>query len=90
MSPVVLSSIETFDGDRCVDIFERADGTFGFDEFRRDPETETGWFRIGYFEGDVFASRIKAIEAAKQRVVWLDGVLKNLAEHKNSDGEKKE
>ena len=90
MSPVVLSSIETFDGDRCVDIFEREDGTFGFDEFRRDPETKTGWFGIGYFEGDVFASRIKAIEAAKQRVVWLDGVLKILAENKNSDGEKKE
>ena len=54
MSPVVLSSIETFDGDRCVDIFQRADGTFGFDEFRRDPETKTGWVRIGQFENDVF------------------------------------
>ena len=82
MSPVVLSSIETFDGDRCVDIFQRADGTFGFDEFRRDPETKTGWFRIGHFENDVFASRGKAIEAAKQRVVWLDGALKIIAEHK--------
>jgi len=88
MSLVVLSSIETFDGDRCVDIFQRADGTFGFDEFRRDPETKTGWFRIGHFENAVFASRAKAIEAAKVRVVWLDRVLKIIVEHKKSDGKK--
>ncbi|NKB22364.1 MAG: hypothetical protein GKS01_17900 [Alphaproteobacteria bacterium] len=81
MSSVVLSSIETFDGDRCVDIFRREDGTFGFDEFRRDPETKTGWFRTGHFEMDVFAARDEALEAAKQRVIWLDEALKILAEH---------
>lgn len=80
MPSVVLSSIETFDGDRCVDIFQREDGTFGFDEFRRDPETKTGWFRTGHFEKDVFAAREEAMEAAKARVVWFDEALKFLAE----------
>jgi len=28
--------------DRCVDVFARPDGTFGFEEFRRDPE-DMGW-----------------------------------------------
>ncbi|HEY2564091.1 MAG TPA: hypothetical protein VGI44_10300, partial [Acidimicrobiales bacterium] len=28
--------------DRCVDIFSRPDGTFGFEEFRRDPEDMGG------------------------------------------------
>jgi len=27
----------------CVDIFQRPDGTYGFDEFRRDPEDGRGW-----------------------------------------------
>jgi hypothetical protein len=81
MSAVVLSSIETFEGDRCVDIFQREDGTFGFDEFRRDPETKTGWFRTGHFEKDVFAAQEDALDEAKRRVIWLDEALKILAEH---------
>lgn len=81
MSAVVLSSIETFEGDRCVDIFQREDGTFGFDEFRRDPETKTGWFRTGHFENDEFSAWEDALEEAKRRVIWLDEALKNLAEH---------
>ena len=31
----VLRSIETDDGGRCVDLFARPDGTFGFEEYRR-------------------------------------------------------
>ena len=81
MSAVVLSSIETFEGDRCVDIFQREDGTFGFDEFRRDPETKTGWFRTGHFENDEFGAWKDALEEAKRRVIWLDEALKYLAEH---------
>ena len=34
----VLASHQTPEADRCVDIFSRPDGTFGFEEFRRDPE----------------------------------------------------
>jgi hypothetical protein len=34
----VLASVEDSDGSRCVDFFSRPDGTFGFEEFRRDPE----------------------------------------------------
>lgn len=81
MASVVLSSIETFDGGRCVDIFQREDGTFGFDEFRRDLESRTGWFRAGHFEKDVFTARDDALDEAKRRVIWLDEALKNLAEH---------
>src|SRR5262249_54237285 len=31
-------SLEDADGFRCIDIIERGDGSFGFKEFRRDPE----------------------------------------------------
>ena len=34
----VLASHQTLEADRCVDVFSRPDGTFGFEEFRRDPE----------------------------------------------------
>ena len=33
---VVVDSIENFERDRCVDIFRRPDGSYGFEEFRRD------------------------------------------------------
>jgi hypothetical protein len=33
-----MESIENPQHDRCVDIFERPDRTFGFEEFRRDAQ----------------------------------------------------
>ncbi|MBI76838.1 MAG: hypothetical protein CMM53_03515 [Rhodospirillaceae bacterium] len=78
MASVILNSIETFDGDRCVDIFEREDGTFGFEEFRRDPETRTGWFKTGYFGGNIFLDEMSALVAARGSVKWLDLKMKIL------------
>src|SRR5215831_16160475 len=34
----VVASYQTSEADRCVDVFSRPEGTFGFEEFRRDPE----------------------------------------------------
>ena len=36
----VIVSINADDGWRCVDIFQRLDQSFGFDEFRRDVEDQ--------------------------------------------------
>ena len=35
---LVLRSINSVDGLRCVDIFQREDGGVGFARFRRDPD----------------------------------------------------
>ncbi|MEP7171919.1 MAG: hypothetical protein ABI705_00385 [Aestuariivirga sp.] len=35
---LVFISNENIEHDRCVDLFERSDGTCGFEEFRRDVE----------------------------------------------------
>ncbi len=67
----VLRSIETPDGGRCVDLFVRPDGTFGFEEYRRDSEDGRGWFPIGFHHAEVFASEADAMEAALQAVPWL-------------------
>ncbi len=61
-------------GDRiCVDIFLRPDGTYGFDEYRRDPEDTNGWYCIGHFGEQVFEDADAALGKAKESVVWLAG-----------------
>ncbi len=40
---VVFDSIENRQHDRCVDLFRRPDGSFGFEEFRRDVEDAGNW-----------------------------------------------
>ncbi len=71
----VVESLETPDGGRCVDIFARPDGTFGFEEFRRDIEDARGWFAIGYHGGRVFRSADAALDQALKSVPWLADVV---------------
>ena len=66
-----LASLESSDGARCVDIFVRADGSFGFEEFRRDPEDGGVWTLTGHFAALRFATREAAEEAASKTVAWL-------------------
>ena len=67
----VLRCIETPDGGRCVDLFVRPDGTFGFEEYRRDSEDGRGWFPIGFHQDEVFLSEADALKAALLSVAWL-------------------
>lgn len=67
----VLRSIEQDGGNRCVDLFVRPGGTFGFEEYRRDPEDGRGWFPIGCFAGGAFHSEAEALRAARAKVPWL-------------------
>jgi hypothetical protein len=65
----VLDSI--LNGDRCVDFFQRPDGTFGFNEFRKDPEDRGGWTLTTNYSDLVYASKEDALAAARAAVVWL-------------------
>ncbi|WP_342364120.1 hypothetical protein [Terrarubrum flagellatum] len=67
----VFESIENDQHDRCVDLFKRPDGTFGYDEFRRDIEDGGAWTPTGGFWGLVFSSRNDALAAAREAVAWL-------------------
>ena len=71
----VLSSPSTPAVDRCVDIFVRPDGTFGFEEFRRDPEDMGAWTPIAYYSTREFATEADALSAARDEVAWLPAVL---------------
>lgn len=72
----VLRSIETDDGARCVDIFRRPDGTFGFEEYRRDAEDGRGWFPIGFHASRVHATPDSALREALATVTWLAEALR--------------
>lgn len=71
MKQRVLESIETDAGARCVDIFVRVDGTYGFEEYRRDAEDARGWFPVGHYAGAIFGSADDARAAARVRIAWL-------------------
>jgi len=66
----VLASWENDEKDRCVDIFERPDGSFGFEEYRRDPE-DSGWTRIADHSYRRYPLRAEAETAAHASVRWL-------------------
>ena len=67
----VLRSIETDDGGRCVGLFARPDGTFGFEEYRRDPEDMSGWFPLHRYSHHVFATAEDALAQAKSSAAWM-------------------
>ena len=71
----VLASPSTPAVDRCVDIFARPDGTFGFEEFRRDPEDMGVWTPVAYYSKRVFDTEADARSAARGAVPWLPVVL---------------
>jgi hypothetical protein len=71
----VLRSINNDDASLCVDIFLRPNGTFGFEEYRRDFEDPRGWFPIGAQPMAIFYSEDTALQAAKVHVAWLRTVV---------------
>jgi hypothetical protein len=74
---LVFISIENFERDRCVDLFSRPDGSYGFEEFRRDAEDRGEWTPIRYYSGSVYASPEFALAAAMQAVPWLSDAIRN-------------
>jgi hypothetical protein len=58
-----------------VDVFARPDGTFGFEEFRRDPEDMGAWTPVAYYSHREFPTEADALIAAREAVAWLAGVL---------------
>jgi len=67
----VLTSVENPHGDYCVDVFARENGTFGFEEYRRDPEDGGGWYSLQRYSGRIFNSEKGALAQAKMSVAWL-------------------
>jgi hypothetical protein len=71
MAKGVVTSLHNDEVDRCVDIVRRPDGTFGFQEFRKDPEDSGGWTLVSYNPQGAYATVEEAIGAARAVVAWL-------------------
>ena len=67
----VLASLENAEANRCVDIFRRDDGSFGFEEYRRDPEDRGSWTLVAYHAFRVFATREEVEAAAVGSIAWM-------------------
>ncbi len=67
----VLASLENPYGDYCVDVFVREDSTFGFEEYRGDPEDVGSWHSLHRYSSLVFKSEEDALAQAKACVAWL-------------------
>lgn len=71
----VLASHQTPEADRCVDLFSRPNRTFGFEEFRRDPEDMGAWTPVSYYSSREYPTAHTALVAARQAVPWLASLL---------------
>ena len=72
MPNTVLTSLQNEVADRCVDIFMRDNGTFGFEEYRRDHEDESEWFSLHRFSHLVFDTEERALAEARSTVEWAN------------------
>jgi hypothetical protein len=72
---VVFASVENDEHAKCVDVFYRPDGTFGFEEFRRDVEDAGAWTPLGYYSASTYVSSLAAYAAAEAVVPWLADIL---------------
>ena len=59
----------------CVDLFQRPDGSHGFETYRRDPEDGRGWYPVGHTGAERFADAAAALAAARDAVPWLDDAM---------------
>ena len=76
LRPKILDSYQSPDGNCWIDIFVREDGTFGFTEYRSDPENGGRTFTLRDFSGLVFNTQESALAAARRSIWWLPGVPK--------------
>jgi hypothetical protein len=75
----IVNSVNNESANRCVDFFVRADGTFGYKEFRREPEDQGAWFIIAFDESRSFARYDDALELANARVASLSKAVERAA-----------
>ena len=68
---LVFNSIENDEHNRCVDFFRRQDGTYGFEEFRRDPEDAGLWTPVAYHSVATFTTSEAVANAAASSIPWL-------------------
>ena len=70
MKDSIKNTFVKSDGTRRVDIFQREDKTFGFEELEFGTE-ENYWYPVGNHSFAIIDSFKNAIREARSRVLWL-------------------
>ncbi len=68
---VVINSINNDNNNLCIDFFIRKNKTFGYQEYRKDPENISELYRIGNYDYKVFLNKDDAYHDAKKTIVWF-------------------
>jgi hypothetical protein len=76
----VIATLHNDDGHRAVKIIRQPDGTFGFNEFRRDPEDAGGWTLVGESSGASLATERQALAAARASIAWFGAMAPSTVE----------
>jgi hypothetical protein len=71
----VITSVDNREHDRCVDFFARPDGSFGFEEFRRDVEDRGAWTPVQHYAAAEYFAAGETLVAAERNVPWLPAIL---------------
>jgi hypothetical protein len=74
MASNVTMTLHSDDAHRCVKVIKQLDGTFGFQEYRRDPEDAGGWTLVRENSGAALATERQALAAARSSVAWLNEI----------------
>ena len=69
-----------------MDFFSREDGSYGFEEFRRDVEDGGQWTPVQYYSGVTYLSSADVLAAAERCVHWLVDVLSRKPELRTGIG----
>ena len=67
----VIYSVNNFDETKCIDLFQRKDKSFGYQEYRRDKETYEGWYKVASYEDMIFLTKEEAYNSACKNIGWL-------------------
>lgn len=70
MEKIIKETFMKSDGTRKVEIFQRENQTFGFEELEFGSE-ENSWYPVGKYSLAIIDSLENAIREAKDRVSWL-------------------
>ncbi len=68
---VVINSINNDNNNLCIDFFIRNNKTFGYQEYRKDPENISEWYKIDNYDYKVFSNKDDAYHDAKKTIVWF-------------------
>ena len=67
----VILSVNNDEGNLCVDIFIRKNKTFGFEEYRKDPENIDGWYKVGNYSDKIYSNQKEAFKDACEYIMWF-------------------